>query len=301
MLALFSAAAVLLLLAAPCNGAPARSAASAGHQPANGGEAEVDSEHIFGFTEGSDVGDAGEKEIELEPLGRFGKRGGSYAATSTELLLKYSLTNNFRIAPFVAVASHNISNVPGLENRDQFRFEGAGAEIRYRLLDREHAPFGLTLSASPHRGSVDETTGAPVEQYGSEFAALLDRTLIPNRLFAAVNLVYEPEWTKQRTTGEWERDSTIGIGAAITAQLVPRLFLGAELRYLRTYDGVTLNTFLGDALFLGPNVYLKLSKSWFFSAAWNVQVAGGAVGEAGPLDLTNFERHQVRLRVGASF
>jgi hypothetical protein len=51
---------------------------------------EIDTEHIFGFTEGSDVGEAGEKELEVEPLGRFGKRVGSYAATSTEVSLKYT-------------------------------------------------------------------------------------------------------------------------------------------------------------------------------------------------------------------
>src|SRR5262249_16870818 len=35
--------------------------------------AEVDTEHMFGFTEGSDVGAAGEKELETDSTGRFGK------------------------------------------------------------------------------------------------------------------------------------------------------------------------------------------------------------------------------------
>src|SRR5262245_7142141 len=60
---------------------------------------DIDREHIFGITEGSDIGDAGETEAEVEPFGRFGKRGGSYAATSTMLTYKYTPIDTFRIAP----------------------------------------------------------------------------------------------------------------------------------------------------------------------------------------------------------
>jgi hypothetical protein len=37
------------------------------------------------------------------------------------------------------------------------------------------------------------------------------------------------------------------------------------------------------------------------SAAFNVQVWGGAVGVPGALDLANFERYQVKLRAGFEF
>ena len=124
-------------------------------------DSEVDTEHIFGFTEGSDLGKAGDKEAELEPLLRIGKRSGSYFATSTTLFYKYSVTNNFRVAPAISFASHHIANVPGLADRDQLELEGAGAEIRYRLLNRERAPFGFTLSLEPHWNRVDPTGGDP--------------------------------------------------------------------------------------------------------------------------------------------
>jgi hypothetical protein len=51
---------VLLFLLAP-------SAAQAG---------DVDTQFLFGFTQGSDVGELGEKEIESETVGRFGKVDG---------------------------------------------------------------------------------------------------------------------------------------------------------------------------------------------------------------------------------
>ena len=43
-------------------------------------EFEIDSEHLFGFTIGSDIGERGEKEIENETNARAGKNGGSYTA-----------------------------------------------------------------------------------------------------------------------------------------------------------------------------------------------------------------------------
>jgi hypothetical protein len=36
-------------------------------------------------------------------------------------------------------------------------------------------------------------------------------------------------------------------------------------------------------------------------AAWNIQVMGRMVNEPGSLDLTNFERHQAKVRFGYNF
>lgn len=267
-------------------------------EKSNGKHDEVDTEHIFGFTEGSDIGDAGDKEAEVETFGRFGKRFGSYAATSTQFLYKYSPADHVRVAPFVSFATHHISNIPGLDNRSHWTFEGSGAELRYRLWDREKAPVGITLSAIPVFSRVDAGSGAPVEQFGVEASALIDKELIPNRLFAAVNFSYEPEWTRIRPGVEWERDSTFGVGGALAVPVYPGFFVAGEARYFRKYEGTGLNTFVGDALFIGPSVFTKLSKKWFASAAWNLQVAGHAVGEPGRLNLTNFERHEIRIRLG---
>jgi hypothetical protein len=49
----------------------------AGAAEKEGGE-EIDTLFIFGFTAGADVGELGEKEIEHEMIGRFGKLSGTY-------------------------------------------------------------------------------------------------------------------------------------------------------------------------------------------------------------------------------
>jgi hypothetical protein len=261
---------------------------------------EADTEHIFGFTEGSDIGKKGEIEAESQTDGGLGKRAGTYTALGNVSMLKYSVADDLRIAPWVASTYHNISGVPGFDDRSGPAFQGLGVEMRYRLLDREKAPFGLTLNVSPHWNRIDEATGEGVRQYGVGFAALLDKEIVADRIWGAFNLFYEPEWTRLGT-GEWERDATIGLGAAVTHRVRPWLFLGGELRYMRKYEGAGLGTFAGEALYVGPTAYVIMSPRWNVTLAWNIQVAGHAVGDPGPLDLVNFERHQVHIRLGYSF
>src|SRR5215467_1017920 len=65
----------------------ARCADSIRNDSSNGG---VDTEHLFGFTEGADIGAAGEKTVELDSTSRLGRRGGSFADAAAELEFKYT-------------------------------------------------------------------------------------------------------------------------------------------------------------------------------------------------------------------
>src|SRR5262249_11347233 len=172
---------------------------------------DVDTEHMFGFTEGSDVGEAGEKELETDSTGRFGKFGGSYNNVATALEAKYSFSEWFRLAGVATVAYYDISGVSGLDDRRRGALQSVSFDARYRLLDRERAPFGLTLSVEPHWGFADEMSGAPADQQRAAFRVLADRELIPGRLFAALNVSYEPEQTRLRGSGESLRNSTLAV------------------------------------------------------------------------------------------
>ena len=262
---------------------------------------EVDTEHMFGFTEGSDIGEAGEKELEADSTGRFGKLGGSYNTVATALEAKYSFSDRFRLSAVATVAYYDITGVNAIDDRRQAALQSVSFDARFRLFDREHAPFGLTLSVEPHRGFADEMSAEPADQYGAEFRVLADRELIPGRLFAALNVSYEPEQTRLRASGETLRESMLGIGAALAMQVMPNVFIGAEARNLLHYDGLGLNGFAGQAFYIGPTFYATFGERYFVSAAWNVQVWGAVAGTSGALDLDNFERHHVKLRIGARF
>jgi hypothetical protein len=82
---------------------------------------------------------------------------------------------------------------------------------------------------------------------------------------------------------------------------LPALWIGAEIRYLRSYEGSTPDVFSGQAIYVGPTLYAQLGKQAWLSLAWNAQVFGAAVGDPRPLDLVNFERHQAKLRLGFDF
>ena len=262
---------------------------------------DVDSEHLFGFTEGSDIGERGEKEFETDSTGRFGRQGGSYAAASTAFEAKYTPLDYFRISGSATIAAYSLNGVPGFDDRQAATVQEVAVDLRYRLFDREKGPFGLTFAFEPHRGFADEASGASADQYGAKFSALFDKEIVAKRVFAAFNLLYDAEMTRPHGAGAVERDSILGAGAAVAAQVRPGLYWGAEVRYLRHYDGLAFGEFTGAAVYAGPTLYAKLAGAWWLSAAWNVQVAGGRNGLSGALDLTDFDRHQAKLRLGFSF
>ena len=70
---------------------------------------------------------------------------------------------------------------------------------------------------------------------------------------------------------------------------------------MRVYDGIGLNSFFGDAWYVGPTTYLRLSRNFAASAAWSIQAVGGAVAAPASLNLQDFERNQVRLRFEYTF
>ncbi len=262
---------------------------------------QIDTEHLFGFTIGTDIGDVGEKEIEAGTTARLGKRSGSYTALAQTLSFEYTPARNLRLEVTAAGAYHGIVGVPGLDDRRQAAFDGLSFDARYRLLDRANAPFGLAINVEPHWGRVDETSGAPVDRHGVDLTLAADKELVPNRIVGAFNLLYTPEVSRSRIDGTWSRESTVGVATALMVQIRPGIFVGAEARYLRSYEGLGLDRFEGHALFFGPTVYAKLSARSWIALAWSAQVAGRSVDETGALDLVNFERHQATLKFGVTF
>jgi hypothetical protein len=261
------------------------------------GHDDIDSEHIFGFTHGTDIGHKGELELEIEPVAAIGKRFGTYFATTQLVAFKYTVTDSFRVAPELVPATHEIQGVHGFEDRRGAGFARASFEMRYRVFDRETGPFGLTLNFDPGWSRIDELTGARVEQYSSEFGVFLDKDIIPDHLFGAINFNYGLAATRLRETGEWFHDSAVSIDLSLTDQVRPGLFFGAEARYSQVYDGLGLDRFRGEALYIGPTFFMRIGKHAGLSGAWNFQVAGKAVDDPGRLDLINHERQQVLLRL----
>jgi hypothetical protein len=268
----------------------------------NGVQAEgIDTEHLFGFMIGTDVGNTGEREFQSQTTGAFSKSSGRYRAISQELELEFVPAKDFRIEMGTSFASHDINGVPDFEDRRQLAWQGVSVDFRYRFLDRDTAPMGLTVALETHADRIDETTAAVVRNYGTAFTLAFDRELVPNLAVAALNLIYQPEWTRFVGTGAAEQESTVGAAFAVMAQMRPDFFVGGEARYLRKYEGISLQEFAGQALFVGPTAYFKLSESSRLTLAWSLQAWGRSARSMPALDLVDFERQQARLVFGVNF
>jgi hypothetical protein len=261
----------------------------------------IETEHLFGFTIGSDVGEVGEKEVEGSVTGRFSKRTGTYDASSSTMSVEFVPMPKLRTEFTGTVNSYDISGVSGFADQHYAAFGGLSADIRYQFLDRASAPFGFAIGGEPHWGRADDITGQPVNQYGVDFVAAADWEIIPDRVVAAFNLLYQPDTMRTNLTGTWSQESTAGVAFGIMAQVYSGIFVGSEARYLRQYDGFTLDALAGQGFFIGPTLYVKFSERAWMTLAWSAQVAGHATATAGSLDLVDFERQQARLLFGISF
>jgi hypothetical protein len=264
-------------------------------------DAEVDTEHLFGFIEGSGIGATGEKELEGDSTVRSGRRSGSFNDAASAFELKYTAFRDFRISAAATFAYYDIAGVTGMEDRRGGAFQSLSFDARFRLLERDHSPFGLTLSIEPHWGFADETSGAPISHFGWEGLLVLDRELVPDRLFGALNLHFDTDRAESVAGGGREQQPTLGIGGALAGQVISRVWIGGEMRYFRSYEGAGLDTFTGHAVYIGPTLYARFGEKAWLSAAFDIQALGRAVTSPGALDLVNFERYQAKFRLGYDF
>lgn len=267
----------------------------------NGHSHGIETENLFGFTVGSDTDNAGSKSIAMEIVGRLAKRDGTYRAIGQKLEFGYGVTDNLNVAFGVFSALHRIRGVSDLDDLRFFGFNGLGTEVRWRLLKRGDYPVGVTLHFEPSWQTHDETSGKRATKYGAENKLVFDAELIKEKLFAAFNILYDVERVRERGGEEWEKGSNFGFAVAATYQVAPKTFVGGEVRYLRAYDGFTLNSLVGSAVFLGPTLFAEIAPHTWIAVAWNAQVQGKEVGNPAHLDLTNFERHQAKVKIGMEF
>jgi hypothetical protein len=256
---------------------------------------EIETKYLFGFSIGSGIGLEGERAFEPETFARFGKRQGSYAVTQTALEYEFTPNQYLQIELGPSVSYYNIAQVTGLLDRNGGSVDGFEAALRYLIFDRQPAlPLAVTLAIEPEWHTLDATSGSKVVNYVLETRLEADIELVKNRLFLGLNLLYEPETTRAQL-GSFANESTFGVSTALAFQVVPKVALGAEVWYLRHYDGLSFASFTGDAVYIGPTVYFQIAPKVLMSAAWNTQVTGHEVGGIPGLNLVEFSHQRAKL------
>jgi hypothetical protein len=262
---------------------------------------DIETKYIFGFTTGSGIGLEGEKEFTVDTIARFGKRDGHYAATETKYEFEFTPTQFIQVEFGALGSTHNIGGVTALDDRNQVALSGAFAELRYLAIERtSNNPLSVTLAVEPTVRRIDETSGERVRNFEFETTINADLELMKNRLFAGFNLLYEPEVT-QTAIGDTQREAKFGGSAALSLRIASNVVLGGEVWYLRHYDAANLTAFTGDAVMLGPTLYIQFTPKMFMTAAWNTQVWGREVGNPVSLNLAEFQRNRAKLKFAWEF
>ncbi|GJD92576.1 hypothetical protein BHAOGJBA_6131 [Methylobacterium hispanicum] len=270
----------------------------------------LDTENLFGFTEGTDVGKKGEQEILFDTIGRFSKRRdgpgrSGYGAAQPIVSYQYDLTDNLSIEPGLWFDARDSRNVAGVPDKSFGTFNGGSLEVKYQFFKRtDECPFSLALQAEPQYARVTPIEGQGADVFSVETRLIADARLVPDRLWAGINLIYDPQVARLKGSGEVDRSSTLSVSGTLMAKVAGDLYLGPEARYMRAYDGVFLNRFEGHAVFVGPVLHYQVMEKGFLTLAYSTQVFGH---DRDPdfadraFNLNQFSRHNLRVRFGVEF
>lgn len=271
---------------------------------------EVDTENLFGFTEGSETGKKGEQEILSDTIVRFSKRrdgpgGSGYSVVNTRIAYQYDPTDQSSIELSLFGDARRVRNIADLADKSFGTFDGVSLELKYQFVKpKDDQRFGFAIELRPSYFRV-----LPIEGQGSdivemETVAEFDYQIVPDRLWYGGNVSFDPSVGRLRGSGEVDRSSTFLWSNALAGRVGKDTFLGSEVRYLRAYDGAFLNRFEGHAVTLGPTLYHKFSEKAYVTLAYAAQVAGhdrDPTYAARAFDLAHFERHAVRVKLGYEF
>jgi len=163
-------------------------------------------------------------------------------------------------------------------------------------------PIGVGLLIEPRWKHVSGFTGQAETSVESDTRLMIDTALVPDKLFAAVNIIYQPQILRELGESQWLQRSYFGAFGGFSYFLNPKIAIGGGVQYLQSYsNGFWLNKFDGDALYVGPQVYVRLTDKLFLTGSFSTQAAGHSVADPRPLDLANFTRQTARIQFGGEF
>jgi hypothetical protein len=267
-------------------------------------------EQYFGYTYSSEVLGKGETEAELWATDRRGKDEGHYDAQDYRIELEHGFTHRLTVSGYANFVSHNIRGNPALDdaNRD-FAFQGLSAEFKYNVLSPYKDGFGLTFYAEPGWSRIHSVEGVKGTEYELELKAILQKNFLQDRLIWAANFTFEPEWEKEKEVdevsgaveSEWEKELKLEVSSGLSYRFAPGWFAGVEGRYASVYpdwtNGLHRETY---AVFAGPAIHYG-AKNWWATLSYQPQLFGSPSPGSHSLALDEFEKRELRLKLGYNF
>ena len=254
----------------------------------------LDTKNLFGFLEGADIGEKGDRSLEFETTGSFGEAQGLYRSVEQEFIFENALTDSLGLELGAHVLGQDIRRVPDLPDFVGVNFMGVSAEFRYVVMHRTaDVPIQVTLTVQPEYNSIAEA-GRQANDVTATFRAIADIISSDRRLYGAINLTYAPD--ASRLSGLlWEDTAVVSASAALSYRPAPPLMFGAEADYDRAYGGLVPRGFEGQAFYLGPTFHYQINEKIDLSAAFLAQAPAGRV------DFDEFPRQLAKLRLEVDF
>lgn len=277
-------------------------------------------ENYFGYVYGAETLPKGRWEAYQWVTARLGKEAGSYTAFDLRTEVETGLTDKLQLAFYLNSRAHEIEDVPGLEDRSSFAFQGVSTELKYRLKSPYLDGYGFAFYVEPGYSRIDKIGGEVEEEIELELKAIFQKNFMDDTVVWAVNYTLEPEWVigeeVEEHAGEVEEGEGLPGGdeaeeeheakkelaeeltTGLSVRFAPRWFLGAELRAHSEWPDFSHREHL--ALFLGPTIHYGAQR-WWWTLTYLPQLWGHPDGSASNLQLDEHERSEIRLKVGLNF
>jgi hypothetical protein len=254
----------------------------------------LDTKNLFGFLEGADVGEKGDRSLEFETTGSFGGEQGVYNSIEQEFIFENTLTDSLGLELGAHVLGQDIRRAADLPDFVGVNFSGVSAELRYAVWHRtKDVPIQVTLTAQPEYSVIGDA-GQQANDFNIAFRAIADVISSDQRLYGAVNLVYAPDGSRLRGQS-WQDSALLSASGALSYRPTPALMFGAEADYDRAYGGLVPRGFEGQAFYLGPTFHYQINEKIDLSAAFLAQTPFGRP------DFEEFPRKLAKLRLEVDF
>lgn len=271
---------------------------------------DIDTEHLFGFTEGPDAGEKGEQEVQVDTISRFSKRRdgpgpSTYRALDTRFAYQFNPIDRFSIEFSAFGNFRRQRNIADIDDKAFGTFDGVSVELKYQFLKGSgEQPLGLAIELRPRFARVLPIEGNGANVFDMESLLQLDVQVVPGKVWYGSNISFEPAAGRQRGAGQGYRSSTFFWSNAVVGQIAEGTFVGPEVRYLRGYDGIFLNRLESEAVFIGPALHHRFTEKVWLTMAYAAQVWGRDTDPAyarRALGLNQFDRHNLRVKFGVEF
>lgn len=271
-------------------------------------------ENLLGYVYGAETLPQGKWEAYQWVTLRTGKAAGSYRAFDLRTEVETGLTDRLQAAFYLNARAHSIAGVPGLEDRDSFAFQGASAELKYRLKSPYIDGYGLALYLEPGYNRIDKVDGEVEEEIELEAKIIFQKNFLEDTLIWSVNYTLEPEWAiggqgneeahegdapeSEEEEHEVRKELAEELSSGVSYRVAAHWFVGTELRLHSEWPDYSQREHL--AAFLGPTLHYGGERCWW-TATVLPQIWGWPDDAVPGLQLEEHERLEVRFKLGVNF